>query len=163
VLARADAPPGSATSFAARARLLERYAGAPDDDDDDDAGPLHNDYNQRNYLFPAEGPLVILDWDRAAAGPRADDVVRALHHLPVLAPASAATFLAGYRAVRALSPAALERAARRLMLGHALKHWPAEAWLRGEAWAAPHFTEHFAVVAALDEGADAYDRFYHAG
>jgi len=94
--------------------------------------PIHNDYNENNYLFVDGMPPFILDWDRALCAPREYDVVRCLNHLPLVAPASALAFLAGYRQLRPLDPRLLQWSVDAALVSHAVKHWPVERWLKGE-------------------------------
>jgi Ser/Thr protein kinase RdoA (MazF antagonist) len=91
--------------------------------------PIHNDYNQHNYLFDGKLPPVILDWEGAIAATREYEVVRCLNHLPLVAPTHAAAFVAGYRQRRPLEPEGLRWAIDRSLVEHALKSWPLERWL----------------------------------
>lgn len=93
-----------------------------------DERPIHNDYNQHNYLFDGVLPPVILDWEGAIAATREYEVVRCLNHLPLVAPAHATAFVAGYRERRRLDPEGLRWAIDRSLLEHALKSWPLERW-----------------------------------
>ena len=93
--------------------------------------PIHNDYNQHNYLFDGRLPPIILDWDRAIAAPREYEVARCLNHLPIVNAPSATAFIDGYRAVLPLRPAVLDWAVDAALLEHALKRWPVERWLQG--------------------------------
>jgi Ser/Thr protein kinase RdoA (MazF antagonist) len=91
--------------------------------------PIHNDYNQNNYLFDGHLPPVILDWEGAITAPREYEVVRCLNHLPLVAPAHATAFITGYRERRSLDPDGLRWAVERALLDHALKSWPLDRWL----------------------------------
>jgi len=122
--------------------------------------PIHNDYNQHNYLFSdGERPLIV-DWEKAIAASREFEVVRCLSLVPLTAPALAHAFLDGYRVCEPLDRDALGHAVDLCFVEHALKHWPTQAWLRGEPWAEMHFREHHAVLATLTGGRDTLDRFY---
>ena len=91
--------------------------------------PIHNDYNQHNYLFDGTLPPVILDWEGAIAATREYEVVRCLNHLPLVAPAHATAFVTGYRERRPLDREGLRWAIDRSLLEHALKSWPLDRWL----------------------------------
>ncbi len=137
--------------FDARLRLIDESGpgsfGAPPADTAR-AGPLHNDYNVHNFLFDAghAAPLV-LDFDRAACGPRELEVVRCLNHLPLVAPSFARRFVAAYVAVRPLRRALLPWAVDVALVAHAVKHWPAERFLAG----APGAVEMLDGIAAMTE------------
>jgi Ser/Thr protein kinase RdoA (MazF antagonist) len=111
--------------------------------------PIHNDYNQHNYLFDGTLPPVILDWEGAIAGTREYEVVRCLNHLPLVAPAHAAAFTAGYREGRPLDPEGLRWAIHRSLLEHALKSWPLERWLADVPGADADLTSSMAMIHAL--------------
>jgi Ser/Thr protein kinase RdoA (MazF antagonist) len=122
--------------------------------------PIHNDYNQHNYLFDGVLPPIILDWEGAIAAPREYEVVRCLNHLPLVAPAHAAAFMDGYRSVRPLDRAALRWAVDRALLEHAIKSWPLERWLAGLPGAERSLAGSSEVVHALHSGVDALERFF---
>jgi Ser/Thr protein kinase RdoA (MazF antagonist) len=132
--------------LADRAVLLDRHAARcvaalPDGDD----RPIHNDYNVHNYLFHDDGPPTILDWERAILAPREFEVCRCLAHLPLVAPAFAWAFVAGYLERRALDPDLVGWAVDAAVAMHALKHWPVEAWLAG----APGAEDRIAGIAEI--------------
>jgi hypothetical protein len=115
---------------------------------------VHNDYNENNYLFVDDGGLVILDWDRAARAPPEFDVVRCLNHLPLVAPTHAQAFVRGYRTRRALRADVVSWAVDVALTAHAVKHWPVERFLAGEA-DAPALLEGFApMLRAFAEGGE---------
>lgn len=91
--------------------------------------PIHNDYNQHNYLFDGALPPVIIDWEAAILSLREYEVVRCLNHLPIVAPPHATAFLEGYRDRRPLDRERLRWAVDRALLEHAVKSWPVERWL----------------------------------
>jgi Ser/Thr protein kinase RdoA (MazF antagonist) len=122
--------------------------------------PVHNDYNQYNYLFDVTPPPIILDWDRAIAAPREFEVVRCLNHLPVVASESARRFLDAYRGVRPLDQRRLAWAVDAALTEHALKHWPVERWRRGEPGASEQLSGTMALVRALALGRSQLDEFY---
>jgi Ser/Thr protein kinase RdoA (MazF antagonist) len=111
--------------------------------------PIHNDYNQHNYLFDGTLPPVILDWEGAIAGTREYEVVRCLNHLPLVAPAHAAAFMAGYREGRPLDPEGLRWAINRSLLEHALKSWPLDRWLADVPGADAALTSSMEIIHAL--------------
>ena len=85
--------------------LDEHYPGSIDAFPAGDAQhPIHNDYNQFNYLFDGALPPVILDWEATIGAPREFEVVRCLNHLPLEAPELAAAFVSAYLQVRPLHP-----------------------------------------------------------
>lgn len=53
---------------------------------DDPQHPIHNDYNQFNYLFTGTLPPLIVDWEASIGAPREYELVRCLNHLPLEAP-----------------------------------------------------------------------------
>lgn len=112
-----------------QARLLDATNQAARRMPADPEHPIHNDYNQYNYLWDGHLPPVILDWDRAIGAPREYEVVRCLNHLPLIAPELAAAFVDGYLARRPLRAAALAWAVDAALVEHALKRWPLERWL----------------------------------
>jgi Ser/Thr protein kinase RdoA (MazF antagonist) len=121
---------------------------------------IHNDFNQYNYLFePGRTPL-ILDWERAILAPREYEVVRTLNQLPLESPELARRFLDGYGAVRALDGVRLRWAVDALLTEQAVKHWPVERWLRGEADGAERLAGNVQMVQTLTAGRAALDGFY---
>lgn len=100
---------------------------------DDPQHPIHNDYNQFNYLFDGTLPPVILDWEASIGAPREFEVVRCLNHLPLEAPGLAAVFVRGYLQVRALHPQRIAWAVDAACLQHALKRWIVQGWLNEPA------------------------------
>lgn len=119
--------------FDDRLRLLEAHGAASQKRPPSrESGLLHNDYNEHNYLFVDGRAPMILDVERAARGPRELEVVRCLNHLPLVAPARAARFVAGYRSLRALDPGVVAWCVDVSLVAHAVKHWPVERWLQGK-------------------------------
>lgn len=96
---------------------------------DDPQRPIHNDYNQFNYLFGDPLPPLILDWETSIGAPREFEVVRCLNHLPLEAPESARTFMQAYLCERPLRGEVLAWAVDAAGLMHALKHWILRGWL----------------------------------
>lgn len=122
--------------------------------------PIHNDYNQHNYLFDGSLPPMILDWEGAIAAPREYEVVRCMNHLPLVAPRHATAFVDGYRSVRALDRAALQWAVDRALLEHAVKSWPLERWLAGLPGAERSLAGSMEVLHALHDGVADLARFF---
>lgn len=112
-------------------RLLEQYLPGcvADFPIDDPQRPIHNDYNQYNYLFGETLPPVILDWEASIGAPREFELVRCLNHLPLEAPALAASFVGAYLAVRPLRIERIAWAVDAACVQHALKCWVIRAWL----------------------------------
>jgi Ser/Thr protein kinase RdoA (MazF antagonist) len=96
---------------------------------DDPQRPIHNDFNQFNYLFSAARPPLILDWEASIGAPREFEVVRCLNHLPLQSPALATSFLCGYLGVRSLRAERMRWAVDVSCLMHATKHWVLQGWL----------------------------------
>jgi Ser/Thr protein kinase RdoA (MazF antagonist) len=122
--------------------------------------PIHNDFNQHNYVFRAGAPPLITDWERALLAPAEYEVVRCLSLVPIADPDAARGFVAAYREQAPLRPSGLRFAVDACYVEHAVKHWPVEAWLRDEAWAEPHYHQHFDVVAELAGSRDVLDAFW---
>lgn len=143
-----------------RLQLLAAHAEAARALPDDREYPIHNDYNQYNYLFDDRSPPLILDWEGAIGAPREYEVVRCLNHLPLESPALARAFVDGYRARRALRPSALRWAVAAALTEHAVKHWPLRRFLRNEPESAARLDGTIPMVHALVTGADALTRFF---
>ncbi len=124
---------------------------------------IHNDYNQHNYLFDGALPPIILDWEGAIAAPREYEVVRCMNHLPLVAPAHARAFVAGYRSVRPLDRDALRWAVDRALLEHAIKSWPLERWLAGLPGAERILSGSMEVLHALHDDVSKLERFFLEG
>lgn len=112
-------------------RMIDRYypgsiMGLPGDDPQ---CPVHNDYNQFNYLFGNSLPPLILDWEASIGAPREFEVVRCLNHLPLKSPALAQLFVQAYVQVRPLQAERMAWAVDVSGLMHALKHWLLLGWL----------------------------------
>jgi Ser/Thr protein kinase RdoA (MazF antagonist) len=122
--------------------------------------PIHNDYNQFNYVFDGRLPPVILDWEGAIIAPQAYEVVRCLNHLPLVAPDHARAFMTGYREIRALDAAALAWAVDASLVDHALKRWPIDRFLAGHADAEASVRRSAEVLRVLVEGIAALRAFY---
>lgn len=127
--------------------------------------PIHNDYNQFNYVFDGRLPPVILDWEGAIVAPQAYEVVRCLNHLPLVAPDHAHAFVAGYREIRALDARELAWAVEASLVDHALKRWPIDRLLAGHADAEASVRRSAEVLRVLVDGIHALRAFYaaHAG
>ena len=95
----------------------------------DSQHPIHNDYNQFNYLFDGALPPIILDWEATIGAPREFEVVRCLNHLPLEAPDRAAAFVRAYVQIRPLRAERIAWAVDAACLQHALKRWVLQGWL----------------------------------
>jgi Ser/Thr protein kinase RdoA (MazF antagonist) len=134
---------------------------------DDPQHPIHNDYNQFNYLFDGTLPPIILDWEATIGAPREFEVVRCLNHLPLEAPELAAIFVGGYLQVRPLDPARIAWAVDAACLQHALKRWVLQGWLNDP----PRFASHLhgamnmvsTMLGARDRLIDFFSRCLDAG
>jgi Ser/Thr protein kinase RdoA (MazF antagonist) len=98
---------------------------------EDPEHPIHNDFNQFNYLFGPTLPPLILDWEASIGAPREFEVVRCLNHLPLQDAALARSFLAGYLSIRRLRAERMRWAIDVSCLMHATKHWVLEGWIAG--------------------------------
>lgn len=98
---------------------------------DDTQRPIHNDYNQFNYLFGDALPPLVIDWEASIGAPREFEVVRCLNHLPLQAPALARAFVHAYRERRPLRAGHMRWAVDVACLMHATKHWVLQGWLDG--------------------------------
>ncbi|WP_454689258.1 phosphotransferase enzyme family protein [Achromobacter aloeverae] len=116
---------------------------------DDPQHPIHNDYNQFNYLFGTTLPPLILDWEAAIGAPREYEVVRCLNHLPLEAPALAAEFVHAYARVRPLRVERVAWAVDAACLQHGLKRWMLQGWLSDPARFATHLQGAMRMVAAM--------------
>ena len=117
---------------------------------DDPQHPIHNDYNQFNYLFDGTLPPVILDWEATIGAPREFEVVRCLNHLPLEAPASAEVFVRAYLNVRSLDPERMIWAVDAACLQHALKLWVLQGWLNDPRRFNSHLNGAMTMVSTMD-------------
>ena len=131
--------------------LDEHYPGSIDAFPAGDAQhPIHNDYNQFNYLFDGALPPVILDWEATIGAPREFEVVRCLNHLPLEAPASAEVFVRAYLNVRSLDPERMIWAVDAACLQHALKLWVLQGWLNDPRRFNSHLNGAMTMVSTMD-------------
>jgi len=152
--ARTD--PKIASYLDARLELLDRFGERALRPAPGVERPIHNDYNQHNYLFDGRMPPIILDWEGAIAALREYEVVRCMNHLPLVAPAHASAFVDGYRSVIRLDTAALRWAVDRSLFEHAVKSWPLDNLPRTEQALAGSMD----VVQTLRAGVTELERFY---
>lgn len=143
-------------------RMLDRhYPGSVDDfPADDPQRPIHNDYNQFNYLFGPTLPPLILDWEAAIGAPREYEVVRCMNHLPLEAPDLADAFVRAYVRVRPLRPQAIAWAVDAACLQHAIKRWVLTGWLRDPVRYAPHLEGAMHMVSILVNARDDLIEFF---
>ncbi|MEN2470963.1 phosphotransferase enzyme family protein [Burkholderia sp. GS2Y] len=150
-------------------RMLDRYYPGSIEafPADDPQHPIHNDYNQFNYLFTGAPPPLILDWEAAIGAPREYELVRCLNHLPLEAPHLAEAFVLAYRRVRPVNPARIAWAVDAACLQHALKLWVVQGWLDDPSRFAAHLsgavTMASAMVDARDRLVDFFSRCVQAG
>ncbi|ALM81617.1 phosphotransferase enzyme family protein [Bordetella sp. N] len=151
-MAQARADGASLRAYAdACLRLIDQHypgslAGFPKDDPQ---CPIHNDYNQFNYLFGAVLPPLILDWEAAIGAPREYEVVRCLNHLPLEAPALAAHFVRAYVDVRPLRIERMAWAVDTAILQHGLKSWIVQGWQKEPARFEAHLQGSLHMAATL--------------
>ncbi|WP_233238799.1 phosphotransferase enzyme family protein [Bordetella sp. LUAb4] len=132
-------------------RLIDQHyagslAGFPTDDPQ---RPIHNDYNQFNYLFGETLPPLVLDWEASIGAPREYEVVRCLNHLPLEAPASAAAFVQAYLRWRPLRIERMAWAVDAASLQHALKRWMLQGWLSDPQRYATHLQGAMRMVSMM--------------
>ncbi|KAG8152843.1 phosphotransferase enzyme family protein [Burkholderia catarinensis] len=150
-------------------RMLDRYYPGSIDafPAADPQHPIHNDYNQFNYLFTGTPPPLILDWEAAIGAPREYELVRCLNHLPLEAPHLAEAFVRAYRRVRPVDPARIAWAVDAACLQHALKLWIVQGWLDDPSRFAAHLngavTMASAMVDARGRLVDFFSRCVEAG
>ena len=150
-------------------RLLERYYPGSIDafPADDPQHPIHNDYNQFNYLFTDALPPLIVDWEASIGAPREYELVRCLNHLPLEAPHLAQAFVLAYRRARPVDPARIAWAVDAACVQHALKLWIVQGWLDEPSRFASHLsgavTMASAMVDAREHLVDFFSRCVDAG
>lgn len=127
---------------------------------DDPQHPIHNDYNQFNYLFDGTLPPLILDWEAAIGAPREYELVRCLNHLPLEAPQYATAFVRAYARVRAPRLENIAWAVDAACLQHALKLWIVQGWLNDPTRFAAHLRGATTMVAAFDGARERLIDFY---
>jgi len=86
--------------------------------------------------------------------------VRSLNHLPLVAPAHASAFVAGYRRRRPLDAEGLRWAIDRSLLEHAIKSWPLEHWLADVPGADAALAGSMEVLHALSGGTAELETFF---
>ncbi|VWB32794.1 aminoglycoside phosphotransferase [Burkholderia lata] len=150
-------------------RMLDRYYPGSIDafPADDPQHPIHNDYNQFNYLFTGTLPPLILDWEASIGAPREYELVRCLNHLPLEAPRLAEAFVLAYRRTRPVDSARIAWAVDAACLQHAVKLWIVQGWLDEPSRFASHLngavTMASAMVDARDRLVDFFSRCIEAG
>ncbi|AXF20766.1 aminoglycoside phosphotransferase [Burkholderia pyrrocinia] len=150
-------------------RMLDRYYPGSIEafPADDPQHPIHNDYNQFNYLFTGTLPPLILDWEASIGAPREYELVRCLNHLPLEAPHLAEAFVRAYRRGRPVNPARIAWAVDAACLQHALKLWVVQGWLDDPSRFAAHLngavTMASAMVDARGRLVDFFSRCVEAG
>lgn len=127
---------------------------------DDPQAPIHNDFNQFNYLFNAKTPPLILDWAAVIGAPREYEVVRCLNHLPLESPDKARLFLEAYLREHPLDSRRMGWAVDTARLMHARKHWLIEAWLAGQSGMAKQLSASMAIMMQLAEARAALVHFF---
>ncbi|WP_176047894.1 phosphotransferase [Burkholderia sp. BCC1644] len=132
-------------------RMLDRYYPGSIDafPAEDPQHPIHNDYNQFNYLFTGTLPPLILDWEASIGAPREYELVRCLNHLPLEAPPLAEAFVRGYQRVRPVNPARIAWAVDAACLQHALKLWVVQGWLDDPSRFASHLSGAVTMASAM--------------
>ncbi|WP_412021735.1 phosphotransferase enzyme family protein [Burkholderia cepacia] len=150
-------------------RMLDRYYPGSIEafPADDPQHPIHNDYNQFNYLFTDLPPPLILDWEAAIGAPREYELVRCLNHLPLEAPHLAEAFVLAYRRVRPVNSARIAWAVDAACLQHALKLWVVQGWLDDPSRFAAHLSGAVTMASAMVDArgrlVDFFSRCVQAG
>jgi homoserine kinase type II len=122
-----------------RAWLIARPISSPPDISSLEQQTIHGDYQATNLFFAGNKVSAIIDWDQAYIAPRAWEVVRALHYICQLEPASCRTFLNAYRTVLSLTRAELELAGACYGLMRAHDLWLYETYyLEGNRRVSPY-------------------------
>jgi len=127
---------------------------------DDPQWPIHNDYNQFNYLFGGTLPPLVLDWEAAIGAPREYELVRCLNHLPLASPALARIFVQAYLRVRPLRAERMAWAVDTACLQHALKRWMLQGWLADPPRFATHMEGALRMVSMMDGARQQLIDFY---
>ncbi|WP_321860622.1 phosphotransferase enzyme family protein [Burkholderia cenocepacia] len=132
-------------------RMLDRYYPGSIDafPANDPQRPIHNDYNQFNYLFTGTLPPLIVDWEASIGAPREYELVRCLNHLPLEAPHLAQAFVRAYRRVRPVNPAHIAWAVDAACVQHALKLWIVQGWLDDPLRFASHLSGAVTMASAM--------------
>ncbi|MDR8068757.1 phosphotransferase enzyme family protein [Burkholderia cenocepacia] len=154
-LDRADANAADATNLRRYVdlalRMLDRYYPGSIEafPADDSQHPIHNDYNQFNYLFTGTLPPLIVDWEASIGAPREYELVRCLNHLPLEAPHLAQAFVRAYQRVRPVNPAHIAWAVDAACVQHALKLWIVQGWLDDPSRFASHLNGALTMASAM--------------
>jgi thiamine kinase-like enzyme len=127
---------------------------------DDPQHPIHNDYNQFNYLFTGTLPPLILDWEASIGAPREYELVRCLNHLPLEAPHLAEAFVRAYRRARPVDSARIAWAVDAACLQHALKLWIVQGWLDDPSRFASHLNGAVTMASAMVDARDRLVDFF---
>lgn len=127
---------------------------------DDPQRPIHNDYNQFNYLFGDALPPLVLDWEASMGAPREYELVRCLNHLPLEAPSLAQAFVHAYLRVRPLRPERMAWAVDAACLQHAGKRWMLRGWLADPPRFDTHLQGALRMVSMMDGARDPLIDFY---
>ncbi len=143
-------------------RMLDRYYPGSIDafPADDPQHPIHNDYNQFNYLFTGALPPLILDWEASIGAPREYELVRCLNHLPLEAPHLAQAFVHAYQRVRPVNPAYIAWAVDAACVQHALKLWIVQGWLDDPSRFASHLNGAVTMASAMVNARDCLVDFF---
>jgi len=128
---------------------------------DDPQWPIHNDYNQFNYLFGAALPPLILDWEASIGAPREYELVRCLNHLPLEAPELATVFVHAYLRVRPLRPECIQWAVDAACLQQGLKRWIIQGWLDDPQRHAGHLSGSYRMASMMLDARAQLARFFH--
>lgn len=84
---------------------------------------IHGDYQESNLFFTGDAVAAVIDWDKAEPAHPADEIVRAMYLSLHLAGSRCAAFLAGYRAVRAVTTDLIDGAAATYAFHQAHSLW----------------------------------------
>lgn len=144
-------------------RMIDQYAPGSLDafPADDPQHPIHNDYNQFNYLFGDTLPPLILDWEASIGAPREYELVRCLNHLPLESPDLARLFVQAYNEVRPLRIENIAWAVDAACLQHALKHWVLRAWRKDPARFGEHLQGAMRMTSMMEGKRDPLIHFFY--
>ena len=125
-----ETPTPDPTDANARERLTSRreWLGKHGEEDIDpfagfDRQPIHGDYQEGNLFFTGDNISCVIDWDNVSWSPTEWEIARFLDYVVRYNGVKAASFLAGYRALRPISDERLDESIRAYGLYRAHDLW----------------------------------------